>query len=614
MAFLKKSRRKKNGVVYESWALVESYRTPRGPRQRTIATLGKGPGLDEEERVGWEEIIDQLSDGSGKRGHQRDFLQKKRPDTPEWARVDLSRVRVERLRRFGDVLVALSLWKRLELGDFFRTTIEEGREEIPWWMLLCVHAVARFCEPSSDLAIAESFVPRTALGDVLGISEEKIYDNRLYRTLDKVNSCRDALFTHLKGRYGDLFGATFDILLYDITSTYFEGQAEQNEKAARGYSRDSRPDCKQVCLGLVVTPEQLPLAYEVFAGNRADVTTVEDIFDKMEKTYGDARRVWVLDRGMVSEENLALLRRRGAAYIVGTPRSMLKKCEQALLNPNWEEVEPGIEVQCVTLPPGEDENGEPDPGAEERFLLCRSRQRVEKDKAIVAKAAERLEKELMKLKAGIDTGRVRSRQRAERRVGRLLEKYTRAARLFHVSIKEGKDPGNPKKTRLYITITKNEELDTWLGLQNGCYLLRTNVTDVSAAELWRTYIGLTEVESAFRQLKNPLQMRPVYHQHEHRVDAHIFIAFLALCMRRTLSLWMEGCGLGSAPQKLIDELRHIHSMDVVLRTKEDTELRLRVVGTPEEKTRVLLHHLGLKIPNRPKKIENVVATFTLKKT
>ena len=615
MAFLRPKRKRKGKEIYEYWSIVESVRTSRGPRQRTIATLGKGPGLDERERVGWEDIAVQLSGRAAGESHsQGDLFAPPPPEPPEWARVDLRRVRVERLRRFGDVYLALALWRRLRLDEFFRDHIEPGREEIAWSLLACLHVVARFCEPSSDLAAAESFFPKTALDDLLGVADDKIYDKRMYRALDAIRSCREALFAHLKKVYGEWFGAKFDVLLYDITSTYFEGQAKGIEKAAHGYSRDGRPDCEQVCLGLVVTPEQLPLACEVFAGNRADVKTVEDIFDLMERTYGQARRVWVMDRGMVSEDNLATFRRRGASYIVGTPRAKLKRCERALLDQGWEQAQAGVEVKYVTMPPGEDEDGEPDPGGDERYLLCRSRGRIEKDRAIVEKAASRLEKGLEKLRTSIDAGRERSLLHAGQRLGRLRMLHSRAASLFRVGIEEIDDPVKRGKKRLRMTVERNAEAERWIALQNGCYLLRTNVTNLSAQELWQTYIGLTEAESAFRQVKGPLGLRPIHHQKDARVEAHIFVAFLALCLRRSLALWMEGCGLGSAPQKLIDELRQIHSLDVVLDAHDHTEIRLRVVGTPDDRARVLLQKLNLKLPNRPKRIQNVVPTLPLKKT
>lgn len=615
MAYLRRKARRKNGQVYDSWAIVESVRTEKGPRQRTVATIGKAPSLDEEERVGWEQIAEELS-GRRVAPRQSDFLAPTPPEPPEWAHVDLSRVRVERLRRFGDVYMALALWKRLRLDEFFAGHIESGKEEVPWPAMAALHAIARLCEPSSDLSIAESFFAKTALDDLLGIDGEKVYDNRLYRALDAMLPHREALFTHLREVYGDLFGATFDVLLYDITSTYFEGQAEGNEKARRGYSRDSRPDCRQVAIGLVVTPEQLPLAFEVFDGNRADVSTLSDMADLMEERYGHAQRIWVIDRGFVSEENLAELRRRGALYIVGTPRAALRKCERELLEKeNWSKVAPGVEARLVTLPPGEDETGEEDPGAEELYLLCRSKARIDKDRAIVEKAAERLYKGLLKLKEQIDLGHQRCRARAERRIGRLLEKHQRASRLYTATITEEDDPEKRGRKRLRMELSENKDVADWTALQNGCYLLRTNLTDKTPEELWRTYIGLTEAEAAFRALKSPLGLRPVYHQKTERVDAHILTCFLALCMRRTLSLWMRESGLGTAPDKLLSEIKEIRSLDVVLMAREgseeEREIRLRLVGTPEESTRTLLHALGLRLPNRPKRFQNVVPTSTV---
>ena len=256
--------------------------------------------------------------------------------------VDTSRARVERLRHFGEVYLGLALWRRLKLDMFFGEVIEEGREEIAWGTMACILVLARFCAPSSELQIAEFWYGKTALDDLLGVAPEKVNEDRLYRALDALLPHKDALFGHFQKVYGELFGTTFDILLYDSTSTYFEGQAQGNPQAQHGYSRDSRPDCVQVCIALVVTPEGLPLAYEVFDGNRTDVTTVEEIVVTMREKYGHARRTWVMDRGMVSEENLAMLREAKASYLVGTPKSMLKHFEQDLLEQDWEQVESDV--------------------------------------------------------------------------------------------------------------------------------------------------------------------------------------------------------------------------------------------------------------------------------
>jgi len=406
--FLKPNRKKSGGVTYEYWTLVESVRTPAGPRQRTVATLGKLPGLEEETRLGWEHIRDVL-DG---RLQQLDLL-RTQPDPPQWARVDTSRARVERLRRFGEVYLGLALWRRLKLDAFFEDTIEAGREEIAWGTMACILVLARFCAPSSELRIADFWYGKTALDDLLGVAPHKVNDDRLYRALDALLPHKDALFGHFQQVYGELFATPFDLLLYDVTSTYFEGQAQGNPQAQRGYSRDSRPDCVQVCIALVVTPEGLPLAYEVFDGNRTDVTTVEETVEIMREKYGHERRTWVMDRGMVSEDNLDMLRDSEAKYLVGTPKSMLKQFEQDLLEQDWEQAQADVEVKLRPSPDGEDET----------FVLCRSRNRIEKERAMRERQRMRLQAELNTLKARIDadTRTLRNRSTAERRVGRLFQ-------------------------------------------------------------------------------------------------------------------------------------------------------------------------------------------------
>ncbi|MFA5264678.1 MAG: IS1634 family transposase, partial [Opitutaceae bacterium] len=329
--FLRRNRRKKHGEIYEYWTLVESVRTARGPRQRVVATLGKLPGLDEDEKAGWEEVARLLDGEAADQAQAELFEQKPTAPPPQWTQVNLAGVRVERVREFGQVYLALALWRRLGLHRFFEQNVPQGREQIGWANVVAILVIGRFCEQASELALSERWYARTALDELLGVCPSAVYDNRLYRGLDRLLPLRDALFGHLKERYQSWFGARFEFLLYDITSTYFEGQCERNAQAQRGYSRDNRPDCKQVCIGLVVTPEGLPLAYEVFAGNRADVTTVEDIVELMERKYGAAERIWAMDRGMVSEENLDYLRAKRALYIVGTPKGRLKRFERELL-------------------------------------------------------------------------------------------------------------------------------------------------------------------------------------------------------------------------------------------------------------------------------------------
>jgi transposase len=553
-----------------------------------VATIGKLPGLEREERIGWDEIGRILS---GKpRPHPGLFDQPE--DPPSWAAVNLSGVRVERLRHFGDVYLGLLLWNRLGFAEFCREQMVCGREEIPWSIMAAVLVLARFCAPSSELQIAESWYEKTALDELLGVGGEKIGEDRLYRALDALLPHKDELCAHLQKRYGELFGCSFDFLFYDITSTYFEGSAQGNPGAKRGYSRDGRPDCPQVCIGLVTTREGLPVAFEIFDGNRPDVTTTQEMVGIMEAKYGKANRVWVMDRGMVSEDNLESLRSSGARYVVGTPKSLLKKFEHQLLEQNWEEVQAGVEVKLCRSPEGTDET----------FVLCRSAGRKEKENAILNRFVDRLETKLSQLVEQAQAGKVRGRQKVERRIGRLLERNRRAASLFNVEVTE---TGSGKQARLSLQITKNEERYQWALETGGSYLLRTNWRETDPKTLWNTYIQLTEVEDSFRTEKHDLGMRPIFHHKQDRTQSHILVCFLALAMWRTLQQWMKASGLGTAPRKLLEGLRELRSLDVLMPTRDKT-LRLRMVATPSRELKILLQRMKILIPNRPKMIENVV--------
>lgn len=590
--YLRRRCRNKGGIQYESWALVESVRTARGPRQRTVVTVGKLPGLDAEEKIGWEEIGRVLA---GKPATTASLFEKE-PDIPSWATVNLKGIQVERLRHFGDVYLGLALWKRLGLEEFCEQHIPPGREDIPWSVMVAVLSLARFCAPSSELQIADSWYSKTALDDLLGVPSEKINDDRLYRALDALLPHKEILCKHLQHRYGELFGTKFDFLIYDITSTYFEGTGNANPQAKRGYSRDSRPDCVQVCIGLVASAEGLPLAFEVFDGNRADVTTVEEMVELMQNKYGKAERIWVMDRGMVSEENIELLQGCGARYLVGTPKSMLRKFEHELIDKDWQEVKPGVEVKlCPALD-----------GTEESFVLCRSERRKDKETAILNRFITRLQAGLDKLKQQAEQGRLRDRQKADRRIGRLLERNSRAASLFDITVEQ---QGTGIQKRLKIIIKKHEDRYEWLLSTSGSYLLRTNWTEKDPKEIWKTYIQLTQVEDAFRTTKSDLGMRPIYHHKADRTQAHILVCFLALVLWRTLQQWMDCSGLGTAPRKLLEELREIKSLDVLVPSRDNKTIRLRVVSTAPPGLKILLQRLKLPLPNRPKVVENVVPTL-----
>lgn len=606
--FLKRNRRRKNGETYEYWSLVQTVRTAKGPRHRTVCNLGKLPGLDKGHRHGWENLV-HLLDGTEPPPSQQGLGSSSADShTPEWMQVDVKGLRVERVRDFGEVYLALALWRRLGLHQALEELMPRGREKVAWPLIACVLAVARFCGNKSELEVAERWYQDSALADLLGLDWEQVYDNRLYRGLDALIEHKDALCQHLLERYQSWFGVDFEFLLYDVTSTYFEGKAEGNLKAKRGYSRDKRSDCKQVNIGLVVTPDGgLPIGYEVFDGNRADVTTVEDMVRLMEEKYGQANRIWVMDRGMVSEDNLDSLRERKAAYIVGTPKGQLRQFEEQLLDQNdWSQVQPGVEVKLVE---------HPDSHGKEQYVIARSTERAEKESAMLTQAKARLRAKLEQIDAGLRK-RPAKLGTIERRIGRWMGKYSRAERFYQVTIRtaELSKPASGSKRKSIVQtmavgleIIEKEVPLTWAERSAGAYLLRTNCTDKDPNQLWTWYVQLTQAEECFRISKSDLHLRPVFHQKTERVDAHILVCFLTLAMWRSLEMWMKSKGLGNCARQLIKEIATVHMMDVILPVRDQGEMNLRVVSKPDEQVAQLLAHLGLDLPPAPKIISNVVA-------
>ena len=585
--FLRRYQKRKHGKVHTYWALVESYRTAKGSRQRVVAYLGE---LKAGEQNGWTQLGRGLD---GKPPPSPTLFDVEPADSgadDETVWVELRGIRMERLRTFGDVWLALGLWRLLELDVLLKNLLPEGREEVPWPTVAAILAIARFCRPKSELHIETTWYRDTALDDLLGVPSEKVHTDRLYAGMDQLLPLKEAIEKHLRGRVGELFAPSQELLIYDVTSTYFEGQCVNNPMAKRGHSRDHRPDCLQVCIGLVVTEDSLPLGYEVFEGNRHDSTTLKTIVETMERKYGRSQRIWVLDRGIVSEANLTMLRERGGRYIVGTPKATLRRFEQHLLEQDWTEVQPGVEVKRVA--------GD---SAQEIFVLARSRDRRAKEQAMHAKFVTRVEVGLQGLQKSIAAGRLKKEADAQRRLGRLLQKNSRAAKAFKVKIETLAAPEG--KTHLRITWEKDPAWARYADLSEGCYLLRTNVTDLEPAALWKQYIQLTEAEWAFRISKDELRLRPIWHQKKDRVLAHILVCFLAYVMWKTLGQWMRQSGLGDAPRSLLDELAKIRSGDVVLPTKNaagetDRVVRLRCVTEPDAAQKVLLQRLGLSLPRR----------------
>ena len=482
-----------------------------------------------------------------------------------------------------------TLWRALKLDTLCEQLLPAGRESVPWSTMAAVLVLARLCEPASELHIAEDWYRRTALEDLLGVPCERINDDRLYRALDELLPHKVAIERHLVQRLGELFALDYDLLLYDVTSTYFEGLAMKNDLARRGYSRDHRPDCKQVCIALVVTREGMPLGYEVFAGNRVDVTTVQEIVGTMEARYGIAQRIWVMDRGMISRNNLAWLRKTGRRYLIGTSRSEIQRWSRHIAEArDWQEVHAGVEAKLCRGPNGA-----------ETFLLCRSVERRQKEQAMRERFAVRIEQGLAAMTRRLEQARRRlDRPALERQIGRLLQRNTRAARRYDIRLHE--DPSVSAGLRLEWSV--HSEWDDWARASAGCYVLRTNVADWTPEALWRTYVQLTEAEAAFRIHKTDLSLRPIWHQKAERVQAHILVCFLAYVLWKTLEQWQQRAGLGHSPRTVLAELGHIQSTDIVLPLADQPhrELRIRCVVRPDQAQAVLLERLGLELPERLK--------------
>jgi len=507
------------------------------------------------------------------------------PDDPTVARVLVKKVRVERTRRFGDCYLGLGLWKRLGLEEFFAQRLDVDTADVAWSRVAAVLAINRLCAPGSELAVEQHWYPATALDDLLHIGKGKINDTRLYRCLDRLLPLKSKIEQHLKQRYGELFQAEFDVLLYDLTSTYVEGAAEENPLMRRGYSRDHRPDCEQLVLALIVNPDGFPFSYELFDGNRADVSTVEAILRTVERKYGKARRVWIFDRGVVSEENLAAIRKRGGEYLVGTTRSKLKQFEAELLKDDFEKIRPDVEVKQIKIL-----------GGEETYILCRTTGRKEKEKAIRSRFVAKIEKALAGLEKRIVEGKLKDRFKMERNLGRIQAAHPQVADLYEMVIRDSKEGAR-------LVWRQKPDQQQWLEAREGAYLLRTNLTAGTAADLWKKYMQLTEVEAAFRTLKSELAIRPLFHQLEKRVKAHVLVAFLGYALLVTLKHLLKRANAEYSPAKVLQRLSELYSVDIVLPTIEGREIWLRRISKLDEEQQKILHHLQLQLPERLEPIQ-----------
>ncbi len=573
--YLRYTTRKKDGKVHRYWRLVRSVRVGRRVIQQTVANLGE---LDEQGRLEAQALARHLI---GSPEQERLFDDGYRDKA---VAVHLKGVRLERSRRFGDGWLALALWRGTGLAALCEELLPSGKEQVPWAKMAAVLVAARLCEPSSELHIAEDWYRSTALGDLLQLDPALVNKDRLYRALDVLLEHKAALEAHLSRRCGELFAIDNEVLLYDVTSTYFEGQAEANPLAQRGYSRDHRSDCKQVCIALVVTFDGFPLGYEVFAGNVHDSRTLQTIVDTMESRHGVVGRVWIADRGMASAKNLAWLRQTGRRYIIGTPKVELRKFAAELSAAGgWREIRDGIEVKLARWP-----------DSEETAILCRSAARRSKEQAMHDKFSQRIEAALARLAGRIARStKPLDATQVNRQIGRILQRNTRSAARFKAALHPDDCPAG---LRLQVEI--DPAFDDWAAASEGAYLLRSNITDWSDEQLWKAYIQLTQAEAAFRIHKDQLEVRPIWHQREDRVLAHILVCFLAFVMWKTLEMWQQRAGLGNSPRTVLDELARIHSHDVVLPTATHGDIRLRCITQPDPAQAALLDRLGIILPKR----------------
>jgi transposase len=576
--FLKRHVVRKDDKEHVYYSLCESLRVSgRRVIQRRVLCLGE---LNTTQLERWQRSIEVIQQ-EGEPRQYRLFTDREGaapPDAPDVCEVILSSLAVRHPRQFGACWLGSRLWQELGLDTFFAEVLQERRGPIEWSKVLELLAVNRLCDPQSELGVHQRWFGSTAMDLILGTDEAVAAKDRLYRALDKALQHKEALETHLAKRWRDLFGANCQLLLYDLTSTYFEGQVAGGAKADFGYSRDHRPDCRQLILALVVTQEGFPLSYEVFEGNRADVTTLEEILDSVQRKHGGLGRVWIFDRGLACEENLALLRQRGTFYLVATPKRQLNAFEKELLQEDWTQVagRPQVQVKLVERD-------------SELYVLTRSRDRAEREREIRMRALRGLRQDLSKLSKSVRTGRLRQRDLILKRLGRLQERWPKAwPYLKKVDLTD---------SELVWRWDRRKLRSAWL--QQGAYLLRTNLTQGEPETLWRYYLQLTEVESIFRTLKSELNVRPIWHRIQSRIEAHILIAFLGYCLWVCLRQKLKATAGSLTPAQVLHRLKQILMVEVWFDLRQGGKICLPRITQPESAQRLILHHLGWSLPEQP---------------
>ena len=572
--FLRCNRRKKDGKSHDYWSVVENRRCAEGRVvQRQVLYLGE---INASQREAWRKTIELQDEGT--RRQVALFPAGTMPvDDVDAIGVRLSEMRLLRPRQWGACWVALQLWQQLELDSFWRPKFARMQGNTPWLKVLKTLVVYRLIDPGSEWRLHRQWFDASAMGDLLDSDFSLAEKNTLYRCLDRLIDHKDGLFKFLMRRWGELFGAKFDVLLYDLTSTYFETDEERGPDDLRqfGYSRDKRGDCRQVVIALIVTPEGFPLSYEVMSGDTADSTTLSGFLDRIEHRHGRANRIWVMDRGVPTEESLAKMRGIGASYLVGTPKGRLTKLEQSFLAQPWARVRDGVQVKRLAT-------------AEDIYVLAQSDARINKERAMRRK---RLRRYIERLKA-LQTQNL-TRDQLLMKLGAAKHDAGRAANLVKVSWP--KEASTTASLEFSLDRVKLRQVRR----REGRYLLRTNLTAQQPDALWTFYIQLTEVEQAFKEIKNDLAIRPIYHRTETRIEAHIFVAFLAYCLQVTLKAKLRTLAGGTTPREVLDKFKTMQMVDVQLPTTDGRELTLSRYTQPEPEHRMLLDQLRLSLPGQP---------------
>lgn len=572
--FLRCNRRKKDGKLHEYWSVVENRRLADGRVvQRQVLYLGE---INASQREAWRKTIE-VQDAGTRRQVALFPVGSMPVDDVDAIGVRVSELSLRRPRQWGACWLALSMWQQLELDAFWAPRLPDSREGTPWLQVLKTLVAYRLIDPGSEWRLHRQWFDASAMADLLDADFALAEKNTLYRCLDKLVAHKDDLFKFLVRRWGELFGAKFDVLLYDLTSTYFESDTERGPEDLRqyGYSRDNRGDCRQIVIALIVTPEGFPLSYEVLSGKTTDVTTLSGFLDRIEHRYGRANRIWVMDRGVPTEESLAKMRSMGASYLVGTPKGRLTKLEQRFLALPWSQVREGVQVKRLST-------------EEDGYVLARSDARIDKERGM---RRRRLRRYVDRLKAL--QGQSLTRDQLLMKLGAAKHDAGRAANLVKVSLPAA------SMTTASIDFRLDRAKLRQVRRREGRYLLRTNLQGHDPAQLWTFYIQLTEVEQAFKELKHDLSIRPIYHHDAGRIEAHVFVAFLAYCLQVTLKGKLRRTASGITPREVIAKFKTMQMVDVHLPTADGRELVLSRYTQPEPEHRMLLDQLHLVLPEQP---------------